>query len=135
MRSRPLPAGPELALEGAQVRKPLALRYALGTSADVDPYEFADRVWSPLLPVDADGSGDLPASGSHVRLQGIAVDAVVREDGALLVRGHEPHGRDGELVIEGRTGTVVDLRGRFDAAFDGRLALRPHQIVTVRLDD
>jgi mannosylglycerate hydrolase len=134
MRSRPLPAGPELPLEGAQVRKQLSLRYAICTDPNIDPYEVADRAWSPLVVVESDGGGHRPGTGRHLSVRGVAVDAVIREGSALVVRGHEPEGKSGELVIEGRSGAVIDLRGREIEPFDGRLPLRPHQIVTVRLD-
>jgi mannosylglycerate hydrolase len=134
MRSRPLPAGPELELEGAQVRKPLTLRYALSLDTSLDSYELADRVWSPLVVADSDGDGDLPGSGSHLEVHGVAVDALLREGEALVLRGHEPSGRPGELRLPGRTGTVVDLRGREVGRIDGSMPLRAHQIVTVRLD-
>ena len=134
MRSRPLPAGPELELEGAQVRKTLTLRYVLALDADLDPYELADRAWSPLVVAQSEGGGDLAAGGSHLEVQGLAVDALQREGDAVVLRGHEPAGRPGELRLPGRTGTLVDLRGREVGTFEGAMALRPHQIVTVRLD-
>jgi mannosylglycerate hydrolase len=134
MRSRPLPAGPELELEGAQVHKPLTLRYALSLDHALDPYELADRAWSPMVVTSSDGGGDLPTSGSHLEVQGLAVDAVLREGDAVVLRGHEPAGRPGELRMPGRTGTLVDLRGRELGGFDASMPLRPHQIVTVRVD-
>ena len=38
------------------------------------------------------------------------------------------------LGLPGRTGSVVDLRGEVVGPFDGSVALRPHEVVTVRLD-
>ncbi len=147
MASRPLPAGPENEIEGAQCLSELSLRYAVrvadagapdGDTADdrdtVDAYEFADRTWSPLIPVTAEGGGHLPAEGSHLDVQGVEVDAVVREGDRLVVRGHESAGRPGLLTITGRSGEVVDLLGNRLESFEGSVALRPHQIVTVRLD-
>ena len=67
------------------------------------------------------------------------MDALLPDDrgtdaGGVLVRVHEAEGRPGELVVEDRTGTVVDLTGAELGPFDGRMALRPHQIVMIRLD-
>ena len=138
MASRPLPAGPENEIEGAQCLTELSLRYAIRVEGpddgSVEAYDFADRTWSPLLAVDAPGGGYLPAEGSHLDVQGVEVDAVVRDGDRLVVRGHEAAGRPGVMSITGRTGEVVDLLGNRLEAFDGTIALRPHQIVTVRLD-
>ena len=133
MASRPLPAGPEQPLEGPQLRGPLTLRYAVATD-DIDPYELADRVWSPLAAVEADGGGERGEEGTDLDVRGVAVDAVLRDGHDLVVRGHEPSVDPGTLVVPGRTGEVVDLLGRSLGAFDTSMALRPHQIVTVRLD-
>ena len=133
MASRPLPAGPEQPLEGPQLRGPLTLRYAVATD-DIDPYELADRVWSPLAAVEADGGGERGEEGTGLDVRGVAVDAVARDGHHVMVRGHEPFGRPGALLVPGRTGEVVDLLGRSLGGFDTSMALRPHQIVTVRLD-
>ena len=138
MPSRPLPAGPENEIEGAQCLTELSLRYAIRVEGpddgSVEAYGFADRTWSPLLAVDAPGGGHLPAEGSHLDVQGVEVDAVVRDGDRLVVRGHEAAGAPGSMTITGRCGEVVDLLGNRLEAFDGTVALRPHQIVTVRLD-
>lgn len=141
MASRPLPAGPEDPLEGAQTLKPLTLRYVVAVDPDerLDPYEIVDRAVTPLQVVQAEGGGDLPASGSWLTVRGATVDALLPAtgdgaDGALVVRVHEAHGRHGALTIEGRTGALIDLCGAEVERFDGHVALRPHQIVTVRLD-
>jgi hypothetical protein len=141
MASRPLPAGPEDPLEGAQTLKPLTLRYVVAIDPDeaLDPYEIVDRAFTPLQVVTAEGRGDLPASGSWLTVRGATVDAVLPTagdgtDGGLVVRVHEAHGRHGALTIEGRTGALIDLCGAEVDRFDGHVALRPHQIVTVRLD-
>ena len=138
MASRPLPAGPENPIEGAQCLTELSLRYAIRVEGPDDgsvaAYDFADRTWSPLIPVDAPGGGHLPAEGSHLDVHGVEVDAVVRDGDRLVVRGHEAAGAPGSMTITGRTGEVIDLLGNRLEAFDGTVALRPHQIVTVRLD-
>jgi len=164
MPSRPLPAGPEDALEGAQCQGPLRLRYAvaLDTDARIDPFIMVDRVFSPLLCAVAHGGGNLPERGSRLRLRGATVDAVLPadgseddnpngnssrdgghsalddrpagQDGATVLRVHESRGVRSELVVEGRTGWVVDLRGARLEPFDTTMPLGPHQIVTLRLE-
>jgi len=134
MASRPLPAGPEDRLEGAQTLKPLTLQYTVSVG-EQDAYAQADQAWSPLVVANAPGGGDLPAEGSHLQLTGAEVDAVLTDpDGSLVVRVHEPAGTAGAVEIAGRRGDVIDLRGQVVATFDGRAELRPHQILTVRLD-
>jgi hypothetical protein len=137
MPSRPLPAGPEDRLEGAQVLKPLSLSYALcvGPASPSDANALAEHVWTPLHAVFADGGGDLGPTGSWLTVHGAEVDAVLTDaDGALVVRVHEMDGVEGVLEVPGRTGQVVDLRSRVLGTFDGSMPLRPHQIVTLRLD-
>jgi hypothetical protein len=142
MTSRPLPAGPEDRLEGAQTLKPLVLRYVVAVDPDdeLDPEQTCDRAFSPLVVVEAAGGGDLASHGAWLTVRGATVDALLPDDradappGGVTLRVHESTGSAGELVIEGRTGTLVDLTGTGVAPFDGRLPLRPHQIVTVRLD-
>jgi len=131
MPSRPLPAGPEVRLEGSQVRKPLRLEYAVAVDPSLDPYELADRVWSPLAAVVSPGAGELPERGAHLGVRGIELDAVLDDGGDLVVRGHEPSGQSGELAVD-RPATLEDLRGRELGSVDGPVPLRPHQIVTLR---
>jgi mannosylglycerate hydrolase len=134
MRSRPLPAGPELALEGSQVRRRLELRYAVGISAGLDPWAVAEQVFSPLLVTHASGGGTLGQSGSRLEATGMAVDALVPDGSAMVLRGHEPSGRPGGVAIVAQEGRIVDLRGEDLGPFDGERPLRPHEILTVRLD-
>ncbi len=140
MASRPLPAGPEDPLQGSQTLKPLTLRYVVAVDPDgqIDPHEMSDRAWSPLQLVQSAGGGDLGPSGSLLSVRGAAVDAVLpaseSEPGTMILRAHEPTGVPGELVIEGRRGVQVDLTGKEVGAFDERMPLRPHQIVTLRLE-
>lgn len=132
MLSRPLPAGPLDLLEGAQTLKPLSLRYAVGIGVD-DPYRFADDVWNPLVAVSSDGDGDLPETGSWIDVSGAAVDSLLRQGDRWVLRVHESTGSPGELVVTGATGEVIDLLGNVVEPFDGTLALRPFQIVTLSL--
>jgi hypothetical protein len=136
MASRPLPAGPELPLEGAQVQGPLRLAYAVSLDdlpGAPDPHELAGRVWCPLLAVEADGGGDLPERGARLSVEGMEVDALLRDGDHLVLRGHEAHGRRSTLRLD-RPGSVVDLAGAELGRTDGTTSLRPWQIVTVRLD-
>jgi hypothetical protein len=149
MPSRPQPAGPFDRLEGAQTLKPLELRYALqvdGAEGALDPYALADHVWNPLRPVVAPGGGELGDRGSRLVVEGttstvaagtdgVDVDAVGRDDdGRIVVRAHGTGSGPATLGLPGRTGSVVDLRGDEVGPFDGSVPLRPHEIVTVRLD-
>ena len=62
------------------------------------------------------------------------VDALLRDEhGRLVLRAHSTGG-DAELVVEGRTGAVIDLAGDEQDTFTGSLAVDPHRIVTVRLE-
>ncbi|UDY37012.1 glycoside hydrolase family 38 N-terminal domain-containing protein [Dermatobacter hominis] len=147
MPSRPQPAGPFDRLEGAQALRPLSLRYAIRLDGDdvVDPHALADHVWNPLLPAVAPGGGDLGDRGSRLQVDGddgrgvrsgaLDVDAVLQDtDGRLVVRAHATGDHGAVLALPGRTGAVVDLRGRELDTFTGVLEVDPHRIVTVRLD-
>jgi hypothetical protein len=144
MPSRPMPAGPFDRLEGSQVLRPLRLRYAVQRDhgpGDVDPHVLADRVWNPLELRIAPGGGALPDTGTRLEIGGpedgsVVVDAVQRDDaGRLVVRAHEPWGREARLSLPGRTGWLVDLRGRELEPFRDDVELGPHRIVTARIDD
>ena len=66
--------------------------------------------------------------------RGDDVDAVLRDDhGRLVLRAHSTRA-DADLVVEGRTGAVIDLAGNEQDTFTGSMAVDPHRIVTVRLD-
>ncbi len=146
MATRPLPAGPLIALDGSQLQKRLALRYAVAVG-DVDPYSLADEVLVPLRVAGADGpsrgttaaatgsdvTADLPTAGSALTVEGAVVSAVVREGDALVVRVFNPTAAPTEVTIAGRHGWLVDLRGRPLAPFDGTFPLRPHGIATATL--
>jgi mannosylglycerate hydrolase len=146
MPTRPLPAGPLIRLEGPQLQKRLTRRYAVAVG-EVDPFALADEVLVPLQVVEpseraelsepADGSGgagpDLPAAGSALTVEGAVVSAVAREGGALTVRVFNPRGEPAEVRIDGRSGWLVDLRGRPVAPFEGSFTLRPWGIATAAL--
>ncbi len=134
MASRPLPAGPENELLGSQLQKPLTLQYAIALNYP-DPYELADRVWSPVQVVESLGGGSLNDSGSKLEVSGMEVDAVLTDSsGRLVIRCHEPLGHQGWMRVPGRAGQIVDLLGNHLGEFSEELKVRPHQILTVALD-
>ena len=134
MSLRPLPAGPMNALDGPQMIGPVEVRYALGVG-DVDPYALADDVLVPLPVTGSFGGGDRPDRGSELTVDGACVSSVRRNAGALEIRVFNPTGADVTVSIGGRTGWLVDLRGRPLVPFEGSFALRPHGIATARLAD
>jgi hypothetical protein len=131
---RPLPAGPPLPTEGSQLLRPLTVRYALAVGDDVDPYTLVDDAFLPLIVEHADGGGSLPAEGSMLSVRGAEVSAVRRVGGALEVRVFNPHDEPATVDFDGRTGWLVDLRGRPLEQFAGTVALSPWQIATAHLD-
>jgi hypothetical protein len=131
---RPLPAGPPVRAEAAQVQGRHTLRYAVRVG-DTDPYALADDVLVPLLAVEAPGGGDGPPSGSKLAVHGAEVSAVRRHPGGLEVRVFNPTSDYTTVTVEGRWGWVVDLRGRPVELFEGHLDLRPWQIVTLHLNE
>jgi hypothetical protein len=149
MATRPLPAGPLTPLEGPQLQRTLTLRYAVA-AGDVDPYALADDVLVPLVvarPIAAtrgtdaptgdgvtDRGRDLPGEGSALTLHGAEVSAVTRDGGTLTVRVFNPRPEPTTVTIEGRTGWLVDLRGRPEQPFEGSFDLRPWGIATATLD-
>jgi alpha-mannosidase len=137
MTTRPLPAGPIVAMEGPQLQGAVEVRYAvqLDTDADavdVDPYALADDAFLPLQ-VTRCGGGDGPATGQALAVTGAEVSAVVREGGSLHVRVFNPSPTPSTVTIEGRSGWLVDLRGRPLEPFDGSFALGPWRIATAAL--
>jgi alpha-mannosidase len=133
MSTRPLPAGPMTPIEGPQLLGPVEARYALCVDG-TDPYRVADDVLVPLATVGSFGGGTRPALGSPLTVTGAEVSAVRREAGALEVRVFNPADRPTTVAVEGRSGWLVDLRGRPLVPFEGRFELRPHGIATLRLD-
>ena len=115
-------------MQGRQV-----LRYAVHVG-DGDPYAIVDDVFLPLDVVSAPGGGGAPSTGTALQVHGAEVSAVVRRGGALEVRVFNPSEADSVVSIGGRTGWLVDLRGRPLEPFDGSFALRPRGIATAHLD-
>lgn len=142
MTMRPLPAGPEVATPGAQLPGPRTLRYGValhpddGTPIATAAHRYVDDLSMPLFTTWATGGGQLPATGSALTVQGAEVSAVLRdEEGRLLVRVFETTGAPGTVRVGGRSGRVVDLRGRDLGPFDGELTLGAWEIVTLHLDE
>lgn len=72
-------------------------------------------------------------------MRGAEVTAVERRDGGLELRAVRLATTPGvlEVDLDGRraTGDVVDIHGATLAPFPGAVALRPFEIVTVRVED
>jgi mannosylglycerate hydrolase len=134
MPSRPEPAGPVNPLEGPQLQGHVEVRYAVQVGA-ADPYELVDAAFLPLAVVNAPGGGSRPAHGQELSVEGAKVSALRRAPGGLEVRVFNPTDAETTVRIDGRKGWVVDLRGRPLEPFEGRLALAPWRIATLRLDD
>jgi mannosylglycerate hydrolase len=131
--NRPLPAGPAVPLEGPQLAGRRTLRWAVAVGDDVDPWALADDVLLPLDVVEAGSTGHQPARGSALEVTGAEVSAVVRRAGALEVRVHNPSTEATTVSFPGRSGWLVDLRGRALEPFDGAFPLGPWAIATARV--
>ena len=133
MATRPLPAGPFIRVEGAQLQRRVTARYAVAVG-DVDPFALADEILVPLRVAAGTGAvGDLPATGTALEVTGAEVAAVVREGGGLVVRVFNPGDAPARVGLGGRRGWLVDLRGRPLEPVDGGFDLRPRGIATVAL--
>ena len=133
MTTRPMTAGPMIPLEGPQLLGPVAVHYAIAIG-DVDPYRLADDVLVPLVATGSFGGGERPARGTELVVRGAEVSAVRREAGRIEVRVFNPRTDAASVEFPGRSGWLVDLRGRSLAPFEGQFDLRGHGIATVRLD-
>jgi hypothetical protein len=133
MATRPLPAGPLTPMEGPQQQGPVSARFALHVG-DRDPYAVVDDAFLPLLVTRA-GGGPRPVVGTALDVSGAEVSAVVRHAGALHVRVHNPSAEPTTVVVAGRRGWLVDLRGRPLAPFEERFPLGPWAIATAALAD
>jgi mannosylglycerate hydrolase len=130
---RPQPAGPPLAVEGAQMHGRHVLRYAVAVGDD-DPYALADDAFVPLQVAPGSGTGVRPPTGSLLTVRGAEVSAVRRTgSGALEIRVFNPTTSTVTVDVGDRSGWVVDLRGRPLSRFDGRFPLRRWGIATVQL--
>jgi hypothetical protein len=136
MASRPLPAGPFVRTDGAQMIGPHTFRYAL--LAGTDPaaaYAAVDDAFLPFVVTRAPGGGTRERSGTALRVEGAEVSAVLRERGHLVVRVFNPTDRAGTVRVADRRGWLLDLRGRPLERFEGSFELAPWRIDTAQLDD
>jgi len=133
MATRPLPAGPMTPLEGPQMLGPIDVSYALAVS-EIDPFAMADDVLVPLATSASFGGGDRPDRGSALTVRGAEVSAVRRQAGQLEVRVFNPEPTATQVELPGRSGWLVDLRGRPIVPFEGTFELRAQGIATARLD-
>jgi mannosylglycerate hydrolase len=133
MTTRPMTAGPMIALEGPQLLGPVEVSYAIAVG-QTDPYELADVVLDPLVATASFGGGLRADRGSALSVSGAEVSSVRRQAGQLEVRVFNPASEPTSVEIPGRSGWLVDLRGRPVAPFEGSFVLRGHGIATARLD-
>jgi mannosylglycerate hydrolase len=132
MAYRPLPAGPPIPLEAPQMIGPVDVRYAIHVG-DRDPYAVVDDVFLPLEVVVGDGGGDRDETGSAFEIDGAEVSALRRVAGGIELRVFNPRSSATDVVVPGRSGWLVDLRGRPLEPFDGGFALAAFAIATIRL--
>jgi hypothetical protein len=132
---RPLPAGPPVAVEGAQMLGRQVLRY--GVMAEGDPRAAYAAVDNAFLPLEAvagraahSGLGD---SGRALEVSGAEVSAVRRVAGQLEVRLFNPTPAATTVRMPGRKGALVDLRGRPVGEFSESFPMGPWCIATARL--
>jgi mannosylglycerate hydrolase len=136
MSTRPLPAGPLTPTPGAQMPGRQRVRFAVASGDSTRrAYELADAALVPWQLGVATGRGDLPATGSSLEVHGAEVSSVRRHQGALEVRVFNPSDDTTIVEIPGRSGWQVDLRGRTESPFEGRVELRAWGITTLRLED
>ncbi len=140
---RPNPAGPLDRLDGPQLQRPLRLEYAVlphaGDWRAARLAEAADEFLLPLAHARVDGAGDSSRdpTGHALEITGARVSAVQRDHAGapLTVRVVNDTPDDATLRVGESVGSgeVVDLTGRALAPFSGELAMRPWEIVTLRL--
>ena len=135
MATRPLPAGPMTPMEGSQLQQPIVATYAVH-AGDADPFALVDDVLVPLQVVRATGDGPpTAAEGQALSIDGAPVSSLRRVAGRIEVRVFNPSADTTTVVIDGRRGWLVDLRGRPVEPFDERFALAPWRIATAVLDE
>jgi hypothetical protein len=134
LSNRPWPAGPPFAAEAAQMIGPVRVRYCVHVG-DADPFALVDDAFLPFDIVQASGGGDRPGRGAALTVGGAEVSAAVRRAGALEVRVFNPGASPTTVDLDGRSGWLIDLRGRPLEPFEGGFALRPWAIATARITD
>ena len=133
MATRPLPAGPLTPMEGPQSQHRVEARFAVHVGGR-DPYELVDDLSLPLQ-VTRGGGASAPGAptGQALSVNGARVSALVRDAGQLLLRVFNPSPEPTTVTIDGRSGWLLDLRGRSMQPFEGTFDLNPWQIATVNL--
>jgi hypothetical protein len=115
---------------------PQVFRYAVALAATAgadDPYSLADA-FLPLQLATGSRHGDRPSAGSALTVEGAEVSAVRRVEGGVLeVRVFNPSPVATTARIVGRSGWLVDLRGRRLATFEESFPMPPWAIATARL--
>ena len=135
MATRPLPAGPLTPMEGPQSQHRVQARFAVHLGGR-NPYELVDDLSLPLQLSRGGGSTATGAlTGQALSITGAEVSAIVREAGQLVVRVFNPSAEPTTVTIDGRSGWLVDLRGRPLQPFEGSFDLKPWQITSVNVGD
>ncbi|HWC38401.1 MAG TPA: glycoside hydrolase family 38 C-terminal domain-containing protein [Acidimicrobiales bacterium] len=130
--NRRSPAGPPIAVDGAQMRGPVEARYAVCVGP-ADPYAAADDALLPLLATRAAGGGGRAPRGQALAVTGAELSSVRREGDALEVRVFNPTATPTSVSLGGRSGHLVDLVGRKLASFEDRFELGPWKVATARV--
>jgi hypothetical protein len=129
---RPNAAGPALPVAGPQMQGLVGVRYAVHVGS-ADPYGLADQAWLPLEVTYSQGGGSRGAVGSDLAVSGAEVSSLRRVAGRLELRVFNPSDQETTVVVDGRSGWLIDLRGAPVEPFDGSFPLRPWGIATARL--
>jgi hypothetical protein len=104
-------------------------------AGDADPYALVDDVLVPLQVVRAPGEGRETATQQQaLAVDGAPVSSLRRVAGRLELRVFNPSADTTTVVLEGRRGWLVDLRGRPVTPFEGRFTLEPWRIATLVLE-
>lgn len=139
---RPNPAGPMDALEGPQLQGRRHVDYALlphpGDWQAADLFAAADAFLVPLERARVGATtGDVPATGQALRVDGAQVSSVTRGPGGLSVRVFNATPNPSTVAVERdggpASGWLVDLLGRPLEPFAGEFPLRAWGIATARL--
>jgi hypothetical protein len=133
MANRPFPAGPLTAVEGLQlVGERICARYAI-CLGDANAYQLADEILLPFELGASLGGGHRPSSGAAFEISGAEVSSVTRRQGQLEARVFNPTKSSTEVLVPGRTGWKVDLRGQPIEPFEGRVELEAERFATLRI--
>jgi len=141
MSTRPLPAGPPTPSMAAQMPGLQRVSYAVHRGGR-DPYAVADDAHLALLVARPRGGPSCGDEAEALRVDGAEVSAVLRpamspatgQDARLIVRVFNPSDAETTVSIPGRSGWLVDLRGRPIRPFEGTFPLRAQGIATAALE-